>query len=79
MQYAALKELAIQISNQYFSGKKARIIGTGGFVNLFEQDGLFDNIRPDPNQKLPPAPRRGRKNVADLSMIRAYTPMPAGA
>lgn len=47
MQYAALKELAIQISNQYFSGKKARIIGTGGFVNLFEQDGLFDNIRPD--------------------------------
>lgn len=47
MQYAALKELAFQISGQYFSGKKARIVGTGGFVALFEKDSLFDNIRPD--------------------------------
>lgn len=47
MQYAALKELTMQIKSQYFPNEDIKIVGTGGFVRLFDKAGLFDDIRPD--------------------------------
>ena len=47
MQYAALKELTVQIKSQYFPNEDIKIVGTGGFVRLFDKADLFDDIRPD--------------------------------
>lgn len=43
-QVGAVKELIIRISDEEFSGDKPFIIGTGGFVNIFTKEKLFDVI-----------------------------------
>ncbi|MCB0406802.1 MAG: type III pantothenate kinase [Bdellovibrionales bacterium] len=43
----AVKELIQRISEQNFSNKRPRVIGTGGFASLFESSGLFDVEEPD--------------------------------
>lgn len=48
--YSALggaREVIERIKQEAFDGRDAKLIGTGGFANLFEQDGLFDIIIAD--------------------------------
>ena len=46
-QLASLKELTKRICNQCFSDSNCIVIGTGGFVRLFEDDFSFDCINTD--------------------------------
>lgn len=46
-QLATLKELTATISEQYFNGEQAVIIGTGGFSHLFANDNIFTHLEPD--------------------------------
>ncbi len=43
-QVGAVKELIYRISQEEFSGEKPLTIGTGGFVNMFIKEKLFDII-----------------------------------
>lgn len=42
-----VKEICRQIMTEAFQGRKALIIGTGGFASLFEKAGIFDKQIPD--------------------------------
>ncbi len=42
-----VRELAHEIRLQTFAGAPPAIIGTGGFVRLFERESLFDLVAPD--------------------------------
>jgi len=46
-QLGAVKELIRKIKKDYFSNEKILIIGTGGFVNLFEKEKIFSEIKPN--------------------------------
>jgi type III pantothenate kinase len=43
----ALKELILGFKKEIFSDKSAKVIGTGGFAQLYEGKGLFDILIPD--------------------------------
>jgi len=44
---AMVRELTREIRLQTFAGAPPAIIGTGGFVRLFEDESLFDLVMPD--------------------------------
>jgi type III pantothenate kinase len=44
---AIVRELTREIRLQTFAGAPPAIIGTGGFVRLFEGESLFDLVMPD--------------------------------
>ncbi|MEM9243467.1 MAG: type III pantothenate kinase [Pseudomonadota bacterium] len=46
-QLGAMREINKNIIEEAFQGSPALVIGTGGFVNLFEQADVFDVIIPD--------------------------------
>jgi len=46
-QFAMVKELKQSIKDKTFKGSEVLVIGTGGFVNLFESAKLFDIIHTD--------------------------------
>jgi type III pantothenate kinase len=43
----ALKELILGFKKEIFAGESAKVLGTGGFSQLYEGRGLFDTIIPD--------------------------------
>lgn len=43
----ACREITSNIKSECFNGENIKIIGTGGFANLFEETGIFDEIVPD--------------------------------
>jgi type III pantothenate kinase len=44
---AMVRELTREIREQAFGSASAAVIGTGGFVRLFERENLFDLVMPD--------------------------------
>jgi len=44
---AMIKDISARIKKEYFDGKNAIVIGTGGFSRLFEKQKVFDVIAPD--------------------------------
>ncbi|MBT4762626.1 MAG: type III pantothenate kinase [Bdellovibrionaceae bacterium] len=42
-----VKEIVEQIKHKEFSGEAPKIIATGGFASLFQQENVFDKIEPD--------------------------------
>ena len=43
----AIRHILAALQNEAFAGAKPRIIGTGGFVRMFEGEALFDEIVPE--------------------------------
>lgn len=43
----ALKEIVSGLKNEVFKKKTVKVIGTGGFAQLYEGKGLFDTLVPD--------------------------------
>lgn len=43
----ALREIIDRIRMQEFGGQQPKVIATGGFASLFEESGLFDQVRQD--------------------------------
>ncbi len=43
----AMREIISQIQQQELSGEEVRVIGTGGFTNLFAEVDIFDEVIPD--------------------------------
>lgn len=43
----AIRHLAALVSAEAFSGRRARVIGTGGFARMFMAENLFDEIVPE--------------------------------
>ena len=43
----ALREIMQRIQVESFDGNKPKVIATGGFATLFENEGLFDQVIPD--------------------------------
>lgn len=46
-QAGMIRELTERVIQEHFSTEKPVVIGTGGFVSLFEKENLFDAIQPD--------------------------------
>ena len=46
-QIGMIRELVNGVAQEAFAGKRPKLIGTGGFSNLFENENLFDEIIPD--------------------------------
>lgn len=46
-QLGMVKELVARMQNEVFEGKKPLVIGTGGFVGLFDNEKIFDIVMPD--------------------------------
>lgn len=46
-QLGALKEFIKRVSEKEFKGKDVKVIGTGGFTHMFEEEGVFTEIVPD--------------------------------
>ncbi|MCK5690540.1 type III pantothenate kinase, partial [Myxococcota bacterium] len=46
-QLGMIRELCKSITREHFSQNKPIVIGTGGFVHLFEHEKIFDAIKPD--------------------------------
>jgi type III pantothenate kinase len=44
---AMVREISRQIREQYFSGEKGVLIGTGGFSRMFDREKIFDVVVPD--------------------------------
>lgn len=45
--FGALKEIILGFKNEVFHGEMVKVIGTGGFAQLYEETGLFDTIISD--------------------------------
>lgn len=45
--FGALKEIILGFKNEVFHGEVVKVIGTGGFAQLYEETGLFDTIISD--------------------------------
>jgi len=43
----AIRHLLAALTTEAFAGRRAQVIGTGGFARLFEAEGLFDEIVPE--------------------------------
>jgi len=46
-QLGAVKELIDRIKKDYFNSEKVLVIGTGGFVHLFEEENVFSELKPN--------------------------------
>ncbi len=45
--FGALKEIILGFKNEVFHGEVVKVIGTGGFAQLYEETGLFDTLISD--------------------------------
>ena len=43
----ALKEIILGFKKEVFNGEVVKVIGTGGFAQLYEETGLFDTLISD--------------------------------
>jgi type III pantothenate kinase len=46
-QLGAIKEIVSKITQEAFSKEKPVLVGTGGFLHMFEKEGVFDCLEPD--------------------------------
>lgn len=46
-QLGALRELIAGFKQEAFSGQSVKVIGTGGFAQLYKDKGIFDDVLPD--------------------------------
>jgi type III pantothenate kinase len=44
---AILRHLCVEVRERYFAGSETRLIGTGGFARLFEDESIFDAHVPE--------------------------------
>jgi type III pantothenate kinase len=44
---ASVRMVTERMTEESFKGEKPLIVGTGGFAGLFEEEGIFDHIKPD--------------------------------